>query len=695
MVSPLPANPGRERHILIAGFAVVLVLHFFLATRNWGSGFLIGHEFRQTLTAINAYYIDAQDNFTPRYESPVLGKPWVIPLEFPLYEWSVVGLSRLMGWPHYQAARTVSLGCFYLCLPAVFLLLGHLGVPPPRRLLVLALILTCPLYIFYSRAFLMESMELMGSVWFFTTFVRTMQRRRIGWLVLAAASGTAAALIKNTTFFVWLLPAAGYGAWCLWTDLRTRAGAAAAATTLVWGLGSVVAPATALLWWIRFSDALKAPHASAHILTSTSLSTDNFQLYNLLYRLTPGSWGRLLERWHEGIMPAWIIGAVLLLCLALARPRRWILLATACFLAGQLLFPNAYAHHDYYFYACAFFLLAALGLGLLGLLDSRLPRGLVWIVMLVPLAAGLNTYRQSYYTWQNVRSAGGSGLTEALKAYTPKGSVLIIAGASWVPIIPYYAQRKALMIRSGLEWDWAYQDRAFRDLEGEDVGALVLVGDLRSNNELRRRTAARFDLDDTPTFSHPTADVYLSRHYRENAVVRLRAPHGFDGITTTAQPAPTEAGTPLVAVTPRMAAEIFPMMSPAPVSYRLQFGASFADVAGRPALGAHPDSDLTFALPPGAREAECAFGIMAGAYERAGTSTNGVRFSAAYELPDGTRREIFARTLRPFEEPHDRGDQSAVIPLADPPAGARLVFVTGTNGDGSYDWAYWRKIQIH
>lgn len=695
MATPLPSGPAAARPVLVGLFVVALALHLFLATRNWHSGFLIGHEFRQTLTAINTHYIDAQDNFTPRYESPVLGKPWVIPLEFPLYEWSVAGLSRLTGWPHFQSARTISLTCFYLCLPAVFLLLGHCGVSPPRRLLVLALILTCPLYIFYSRAFLMESMELMCSVWFLLAFVRTMERRHAGWLLFCALSGTGAALIKNTTFFVWLLPAAAFGAWCLWTDLRRRAGPRAIAATLAWGLGTVVAPATALLAWIRFTDAIKATHASAHILTSTSLSTDNFQLYNLLYRLTPGNWSRLMARWDEAIMPPWIIGAVLALSLwGAPAARRQLLLALVCFLAGQSLFPNAYAHHDYYFYACAFFVLAALGFGLLGLLDSHWPRWLVWLIALVPAVAGLNTYRQSYATWQNVRSAGGSGLTEAIKAYTPPGSVIIIAGANWVPIIPYYSQRKALMIRNGLEWDWAYQDRAYGDLAGEDVSALVLVGDQRTNDELRRRTVARFGLDDAATFTHYDAEVYLNRRYRENAVLRLRQPHGLDGIATTARP--VDQTNPLAAdptmVAPGVGATVFPMMSPAPVSYRMRFGLSVIQLGAHQVLGAHPDSELTFAVPPGATRLECVYGILPEAYDK---GTNGVSFSAAWELPDGGRREIYRRLLSPSDDPRDRGDQSAKVALGPIPAGARLVLLTGTNGNENFDWAYWGEIRIH
>ena len=79
--------------------------------------------------------------------------------------------------------------CFYLMLPALYLLLGRMAVPKTRRLLVLALVLTAPVYIYYSRAFLMDSMELMCCVWFLLGFVRTMDQRRWSWLALTIVAG--------------------------------------------------------------------------------------------------------------------------------------------------------------------------------------------------------------------------------------------------------------------------------------------------------------------------------------------------------------------------------------------------------------------------------------------------------------------------------------------------------------------------
>ena len=80
-------------------------------------------------------------------------------------------------------------------MPAFYLLLGRLAVPRARRLLFLALVLAAPVYIYYSRAFLMDSMALLCCAWFLLGFVRTMDERKPGWLAFTIVAGTLAALV--------------------------------------------------------------------------------------------------------------------------------------------------------------------------------------------------------------------------------------------------------------------------------------------------------------------------------------------------------------------------------------------------------------------------------------------------------------------------------------------------------------------
>ena len=694
-MTPTPAtNDRRLNAFLFVLFCAALATHFHFATMNWRFQFMAGHEFRQTQTALISYYIDQENNFSIDYSVPLVGKPWVLPLEFPLYEWSVVALSRATHLPQFQAARTISLTCFYLTLPALYLLFGQLGLSRPRRLLALACTLVCPVYIFYARAVLIDPMALLFAVWFLAAFVRAMQTRRWRWFVLCALCGTAAGLIKSLVWFVWVVPAAAYGAWCLWRGYRT-AGWPTAARTAAWGLGSMVVPVAATLWWAGHTDAAKINHASAYIFTSHNLAYHNYGTFSLATRFSGEVWRTLFVRWQESILPAWALGLIVLPALVFLRSMRWhIAGAVAFFLVAQQLIPLAYAYQDYYFYACAAFATAAIAFTCHGLLDSRLPRWLSAPLLLLPLAALLGNYGRGYYHDQAVQSPGGSGITESLKSYTPQKSVIIVAGADWSAIIPYYSQRKALMIRNGLENDYEYLERALRDLADEEVSALVLVGDQRHNLDLVRFLAARIDLNPEITYSHPTADVYFNNFYRDTVLHRLSLDHGYNQITTTVKPpALKTADDSPTPVTPQAARTLFDMVSPAPSFMRATFGFDVLEFEGARALNAHPDSDLWIPTSAAARQIVWEFGILPGAYQGDKGRTNGVEFIVNGETPDGGLRTLFRRVLAPDTVAADRGLQRAEISFR-PLPGEVLVFCTRPNGHPAFDWAAWRRIEV-
>lgn len=692
-----PAAPSRgETRALLLLFLAALAVHASCVAYNWHSGFLIGHEFRQTQTALIAHYIDEQDNFSLRYETPLFGKPWEAPLELPFYEWCVVGVKRATHWPDFEAARAVSVTFFYLLLPGLYVLLGQAGVPRARRLPALVFTLCTPVYLFYTRTFLMESTVLCFAVWFLALFVHTMRERKPHWLLLCGLSGAMAGVCKSLTLLVWLVPAAAYGAWCLGRDWRSRAGWSALARTAAWGLGCAAIPLGATGWWIRFTDAIKAGHPSAHIFTSREMSMGNFGTFSLHARLAAQTWRDLFNCWNLAVMPPWWLFAALALAVLVAgRMRRAALAAAALWFAAQMMLPYAYALQDYYFYAPTVFLAAAFGLAAHGALDARLPAWVRWGWIAVPLAgmgaAYLDPY--GYRAMQRYWNPGGSGLTDALRALTPKASVIVVAGADWSAIIPFYSQRRALMIRNGLEHEDAYLERAFADLAAEDVSAFILVDGQRTNAALLRRAVAAFDLAPEVAFSHTTADVYLRRFYLDSAVGFLAAHNNFDGITPRAIAAPRGAPDARPVTIPRnLGPAAFDMVSPAPTECRLPFGYGIWNVDNARVLQAHTPTDLWVPAPAGAREIVWEFGLLASAYERDGQKTDGVEFFVFGETA-GNRRQLFLRRLDPQHTAGDRGVQRASIPF-EPRPGETVVFATRSGGSESFDWAYFRKIEV-
>jgi hypothetical protein len=129
------------------------------------------HGFRQSQTALTSYYL-LNGGPVLRYETPVLGAPWSIPFEFPVFQWLVAQTARATGMPLFAAGRLVSEAFFVSNLIALVSLLGRFGVRPVHRLVFVILLLVSPAYVFWPRAFMIESTALFFSVAYLDLIMR-------------------------------------------------------------------------------------------------------------------------------------------------------------------------------------------------------------------------------------------------------------------------------------------------------------------------------------------------------------------------------------------------------------------------------------------------------------------------------------------------------------------------------------------
>jgi hypothetical protein len=250
------------------------------------------------------------------------------------------------------------------------------------------------------------------------------------------------------------------------------------------------------------------------------------------------------------------------------------------------------------------------------------------------------------------------------------------------------------MVRNGLEYDTAYLERAFNDLAGEEVSALVVYGPLRTNRDFIRRVAERFGMDPArPTFSYHVADVYVSRVYAKGIQIRLKNSRRYPDLTIPPDALADLPSKGLVQISPEVGANAFTNVTPAPYQVNFQFGLDWLERGSDVVLSAHPDSDLWLRPPAGATRIAWTFGIFEGAYTKADGRTNGVEFIVTGEVPGGPAREVYRRVLDPVNSAADRGDQTADIPYAARP-GEVLRFSTRPNGNSAFDWAYTVRIAV-
>ena len=683
--------------VLLAGF------HFWGARVAWTSNNLPGGEFRQAQTAISSYFIQQENNFSLAYPTPVLGKPWSIPMEFPLYQWSVVLLSNATGLDLTQAGRTVSLTCFYLTLPAIFLLLGHLNLTPVRRLAVLGLILTCPLYIFYARAFLIETMALMFSVWFLLAFIHAVEEGGKRWLVLANLMGIGAGLVKVTTFMLYLLPAGAWGLWILYHS-RSTAHAPGWKNFLLfirWIVSATAVPFAVTLWWLHFADATKALNPNADFLLSSNLTGFNFGYAGA--RLSAEIWHSLWTVLRLNL--AW--PPVLAACgLGVAVfGRRWwgqFAICGTVYLGAQLLFPQLYAWHDYYSVASGVLLLGALGFGLVAVLESRLPRLVALPLVLAVFAGQVWLYASHLYQSQRMTSPGGSGLTEALHYLTRQDEVIVMAGDDWSSITPYYARRRALMIRNGKEQDREFVTKAFASLQGAPVGAVILSREHPGFPGIVELAAQELGIDPQPVLEWHGHHIFLNAAKRKNVLATLEQTNFHEAVWLAGAKPEGNPSAHLWIEYAHMRPEqrsSFQYMDPQPRRFQSTFGLGLSMIDGRPWLTAHPDTRLRFALPAGPHHLSVDFLMDPGCYAdglEPGDRSDGVDLAVTVFAADGRARSLYGRHLNPAVNQPDRGPQVITIDFTLAQAGEiELSIGPGPNGRNGRDWALLGPLRIN
>lgn len=680
MTGPAPA-PGsvRGESWLWLFFAAAWALHLAFSLVNWDATLFGLYQFRQAQTALAVAHFPA-DGFPLAYETPLFGPPWALPLEFPLFQASVAHFAQLTGLGLEPAGRAVSWLFFQAGLPAVFLVLGALGIRRSLRWLTLGLLVTSPLYLFHSRNLLIESLAWAAGMWFLAGFARFLDRPRAGWFAVAAIAGALAAVVKITTWAVFVLAA---GLWLLawWRTGRFPFGR---------GVARAVPPAlpglAAGLAWTWHARAIRNLNPEAAFLDS---HFGSWSFGELAQRFTWSYWHRTTEIWITGIVTeAGLLAAILLLTRA-SRPRRQAaLLAFAAFLGGQLVFANLYFVHDYYFYATAAFLVGAVGL-LVGefFADAQQPAWVRWTVPVLLVGFQLSTYSRTYLPHQRVDLPVPEYM-RAVADLTRPEDIIIVAGQDWDASLAFYSGRRVLMLPAGRENEPERIKRTLARLPAADIGAVMLCGELRDRVDLIEGAFSPLALGTAPLLFGESARVAIWIPQARLAAALERLPHRpYLSLRLNPPPAPASGGSELGARQIAGRRE-FALMSPRPRRATVQGGFSAARVGDLPVLNAHAPFVLEFQVPPGAGTLEVVVGIHDGAHADPAGHTDGVTFEVLQTAPDGTVTSLWRSHLDPFREPAHRGPQALALKLA--PGGGQVVLrsTNGPAGNAGFDWSY-------
>jgi 4-amino-4-deoxy-L-arabinose transferase-like glycosyltransferase len=377
------------------------------------------HSFRQTQTAYPAVLYHRHGIDLLHTPVPVLGPPWEIPFELPLFQ-AIASVLIGAGLTPEVALRGASLIAFAATVAVVYRMVREEVDSQVARLAAVAALLA-PLGLLWSRTSTIESLALLLTIACVHLLLRYDRHRGSAVLLASAALAIIAAMVKITTFGVWLLPG-------IFLLPRSRG-----AAVLVLGVGGATG-----LAWTAFADSIKAASPATSFLTSRSLLEWNFG--TLTQRLDPAMYVDA-GRWLAGV------GLVVLLAPLLVRRNRLYAWSAATLVSGPLVFFNLYVEHDYYWMA----VLPAAAI-LIGGVVTRFVRepsppikrrrlilaGLLFVVSFLvydrwALMFGAHDEAHVLERAAQVRSA------------TAAGTLVAISDTTWSPAILYYADRYGYM----------------------------------------------------------------------------------------------------------------------------------------------------------------------------------------------------------------------------------------------------------
>src|SRR5258708_6805915 len=189
--------------VLISGLFFFVVLTLVFGINNGINDF---YGFRQSETALTAYWLDREPHGLA-YITPVLGYPWSVPFEYPVYQWIVVLLMKV-GVPLVVGGRIVSFAAFVGCLVPLKVMARDFNVPNRAFLFVAVVYLACPFYIFLSRTSMTVTPALLFSLCWLAGFVGFGRSPSVTLWLATVAFGILAALTKSITFLS-IRPVAG------------------------------------------------------------------------------------------------------------------------------------------------------------------------------------------------------------------------------------------------------------------------------------------------------------------------------------------------------------------------------------------------------------------------------------------------------------------------------------------------------
>lgn len=490
-------------------FYLSLAIGFYFQMQHLTTPLLDQYGFRQTQTAITSYWF-IKEGFQFAYQTPVFGFPWSIPMEFPIYQYLVYIFSKISRIDNLDfIGRIVSLFFYYALLYPFSQILKSLEVSKTTILYILILLVTSPIYIFWSRTFMIESTGLYFTLMFVMYLIKYDKEEYSSYKLLTFIFifGTFAVLSKITTLFVGLVFLFLYISFfnrikSLFTEKGMKA---------IFIVGIVIFIGFS---WNEFADKIKEVNPLSEFLVSSNLSKWNFG--TLDQRLDVTNYVLIIKHMiHNNSFLLFLLLFIPSVFFCNLKYKKIIIISFLTYSISFMTFFNLYKVHSYYWYANSIFLVIILGV-IISLINEKL-KNYIWKNLLVAIIIFINIYGYKIYYYETQINDFTKNkevfIGDIVKKFTLNESILLTVGLDWDSSLPYYSERKAMMIRGNDSLiNNKFQNVYSETIKFNQVGAVVICGVKSGYDELFKLV----NIKDFDYINYDDCDIYVNNIQKYN-----------------------------------------------------------------------------------------------------------------------------------------------------------------------------------
>lgn len=436
----------------VLSLAFLLLISFFFLSQP----LIDAHSFRQTQTALTSFWM-LEEGLKLNYVTPVLGYPWSIPFEFPIYQALAAGISAITGASLVVTGRLLSIAFLIACAWPIISLTKRLALSPIVAYVAIAMLWSSPTYVYWGRAYLMETAALFFALAALPFGATIILEKEKWWDILGFLLFSILAILQKITTFLPVLMV------LFLIPVLMQINKTGFTMHKLMRLSKVftlfMIPLLVGVAWSSYADSIRSLNLHGAELISSKLVLWNFG--SIQQRLSWDLWYTvILKRSLITNVGAGIFGLPFLVVVPIISwkhgARKSVYLALLCltlFLLPIAIFTNLHIVHSYYQTACHVWLGCAVAI-LLGASLTWYPyhRGIAALVASFFVFLNIILFFLAYYPHISLTEREEGQAQQAyhvgkfLKENTQSGSGIVVFNQNYSAEIAFHSERKAMTL---------------------------------------------------------------------------------------------------------------------------------------------------------------------------------------------------------------------------------------------------------